>query len=74
MISLNEEYAVKEFAPYLVLIGSNGGEEVYAFDTRRTDLPIVVTPFTGIGIEEKLIAHSFAEFIENSFNPAFDDY
>ena len=69
LVMLNEEYAVNEFAPYLVLIGSDGGGEAYAFDTRMNGFPIINTPFIGLGLEEEtIIGNSFSEFFENLFN------
>ncbi len=60
----NEVYCVREFAPGLVLFGSNGGDTAYGFDTRREGLPIVDVPFIGMGFEEAtLIGRSFVEFL-----------
>ncbi len=52
IIPLNEAYAVKEFAPGLVLFGSDGGDTGYAFDTRGATPVIVDVPFIGMSLEE----------------------
>jgi hypothetical protein len=44
--SLNEAYAVNEFAPSLVIFGSDGGGTAYAFDKRIGQ--IVEVPFVGM--------------------------
>ena len=44
----NDGDQVKEYAPGLVLFGSNGGGEGYAFDTRDTSVPVVRVPFIGM--------------------------
>jgi hypothetical protein len=51
--------------PFLLFIGSDGGGEGYAYDTRSWPPPIVNVPF--IGMEDKLIrvlGHSILEFLE----------
>jgi hypothetical protein len=69
IVKRNEGYAVKEFAPHLVLFGSDGGDEAFAFDTSKSEFPIVITPFIGLGLEEEnVIGNSFFEFIENLYN------
>ncbi len=62
---LNEAYAVTEFAPGLILFGSDGGDLAYAFDTRRESIRVVAVPF--IGMDLKTIndcADSFIGFLE----------
>jgi hypothetical protein len=62
---LNEAYAVGEFVPGLLLIGSNGGECGYAFDIRHESMPVKEIPFIGMShAEAKLVASSFEGFIE----------
>lgn len=58
-------YGVYQCVPFLLFIGSNGGDEGYAYDTRASPFPIVNVPF--IDMEEKLIrvlGHSILEFLE----------
>jgi len=48
----NEGYSVDEFAPGLMLIGSNGGVTAYGFDTRRRTGEIIEVPFIGMSLDE----------------------
>ena len=45
---LNEGYAISEFAPGLLLIGSDGGGTAYALDTRHESMPVRDMPFIRI--------------------------
>lgn len=61
----NREYEVGSYCPELLLIGSSGGGEAYAFDKRSTPWGVVQVPF--IGMDYSLceeLASSFSEFIE----------
>jgi hypothetical protein len=49
--TFNREYEVDQYAPGLVLFGSNGCGEGYAFDTRSADMPIVRVPFIGMDLQ-----------------------
>ncbi|QDQ26010.1 SMI1/KNR4 family protein [Chitinimonas arctica] len=61
----NLEYQVEKYAPGLVLIGSNGGGEGFAFDTRQSPAPIVQVPFIGMDLEDiRVLASGFDEFID----------
>jgi hypothetical protein len=62
---LNTSYQVAEYAPGLVLIGSDGGGDAFAFDTRFTPWPVVRVPFVGMELAcvEK-IAPSFNAFLQ----------
>jgi len=65
LIQYNEGYAVAEFAPGLLIFGSDGGDTAYAFDTRDNSMPIVAVPFIGMDIEEiTFIGNTFIEFLE----------
>ena len=64
LTQFNNEYEVKDYAPGLVLFGSDGGGEGYAFDTRTTPAPIVQVPFIGMDLMyARPMAVSFGEFI-----------
>jgi len=64
LVELNESYGVQEFAPGLFLIGSNGGDAAYAFDTRSDPMPVVEVPFIGLSLEEaRQVGTSFEDFI-----------
>lgn len=65
IVELNEAYGVNEFAPGLILIGSDGGDTAYAFDNRCDSKPIVEVPFMGMDLDEvKICANTFEEFLE----------
>lgn len=69
IIELNKDYEVNEFAPGLLLFGSNGGMDAYAFDTRRESLPIIEVPFIGMGLEEvKDCGDTFLDFLKYLYN------
>jgi hypothetical protein len=60
--AFNQEYEVKQYAPGLVLFGSSGGGEGYAFDTRDEAMPVVQVPFIGMDLRyAKPVASSFTE-------------
>lgn len=62
LISLNEAYAVEEFAPEFFLIGSDGGDTAFAVE--KDTGHIVELPFIGMSKEEAVvIASSFKDFI-----------
>lgn len=42
---LNEAYAVEEFVPGLLLVGSDGGDTAYALDLTGENSPVVELPF-----------------------------
>lgn len=65
VVELNDAYSVSEFAPGLLLIGSDGGDTGYAFDTRMEGLPLVEVPFIGMSLDEaKPKGSSFADFLK----------
>jgi SMI1 / KNR4 family (SUKH-1) len=52
LAELNDAYSVNEFAPGLLLIGSDGDDTAYALDRRRDDAPVISVPFVGMSIAE----------------------
>lgn len=65
LIEWNKAYQVDEYAPGLFLFGSDGGGEAFAFDTRRSEMPIVSVPFVGMDLDlARPLGESFQEFIE----------
>lgn len=62
---LNESYQVNEYAPGLLLFGSDGGGEAFAFDLRSSATEIVQVPFVGmnVGLAQRL-GTTFAEFLK----------
>ncbi len=62
---LNTAYEVDEYAPGLVLFGSSGGGEAYAFDRRSARAAIVEVPFVGMNLDlASPISSSFTDFLE----------
>jgi hypothetical protein len=61
---LNEAYNVSEFAPGLMLFGSDGGGEGYAFDHRLPTTHVVRVPFVGMDLKYvRPVANTFLEFL-----------
>lgn len=61
----NEGYLVADFAPALVLIGSDGGGTGYGFDTRTEPMTVCETPFVGMSPEMMhLVADNFSAFLK----------
>jgi hypothetical protein len=52
LLTKNKDYAVDEFAPGLVLFGSDGGGMAFAFDKRRSPAEIVEVPFIPMSLDE----------------------
>jgi hypothetical protein len=68
-----QAYGVYEDEPFFVFIGSNGGGEGYAYDTRSPDMPIVNVPFIGLGETPRPMGESVLEFLERLHSrPLFD--
>lgn len=64
LVSLNRGYEVETYAPGLLLFGSNGGGEAFAFDRRRTGPPIVMVPFVPLELDKvEDAAPAFQEFL-----------
>jgi hypothetical protein len=59
----NAEYHVEEFAPHLLLFGSNGGGEAYAFKLTADPVTVVSVPFIGMD-EEVEWGSTFGEFLQ----------
>jgi cell wall assembly regulator SMI1 len=65
LAQFNKDYEVLEYAPGLILIGSDGGGEGFAFDVREKPAPIVQVPFIGMALEyATVIAPDFDSFIK----------
>jgi hypothetical protein len=61
----NREYQVHDCAPGLLLFGSNGGGEAFAFDMRDASHIIVSVPFIGMDLKEIIpLAATFDAFLE----------
>lgn len=58
----NLEYQVEQYAPGLLLFGSDGGGEGYGFDTRNETMPIIRVPFVGMELRyASNVCRSFTE-------------
>lgn len=62
LADFNREYEVGEYAPGILLFGSNGGGEGYGFDTWSTAMPIVRVPF--IGMERRYALPTAKDFLD----------
>lgn len=68
LLDYNRGYRVNDFAPGLLLIGSDGGGEAFAFDLRDPSMPIVGVPFVGMNLNEaKRMAPSFTELVKGNW-------
>lgn len=64
LAQFNREYEVQEYAPGLVLFGSDGGGEGFAFDTRSSPPQIVQVPFIGMELQyANPVGSDFRDFI-----------
>jgi hypothetical protein len=64
LLERNEKYQVAEYAPSLFLIGSNGGEEAYAFDLAKDDGAVYQVPFIGLDPKDaEIVARFFDAFL-----------
>lgn len=65
LIKDNEGYNVEEFAPGMLIIGSDGGDTAYCIDTRSKEKPFVSMPFIGMDLDEvEPCGSTFKEFLE----------
>ena len=64
LLEFNKAYEVADFAPGLMLFGSDGGAEAFAFDMRSASKPIVDVPFVGMQLGlARPVAANFREFL-----------
>ena len=65
IVPRNTAYRVEEFAPGLLLFGSDGAGEAFAFDTRTSDKPILRVPFIGMELASaQFVANDFDSFLK----------
>ena len=68
LIEDNEGYNVDEFAPGLLIIGSDGGDTAFCIDTRSSEKPLVSIPFIGMDLDEiEKISNDFTGFIKSLY-------
>ena len=64
LAELNQAYNVKEFISNIILIGSDGAEDAFGFDT--TNMTIVRLPFIGMGhIANEKLSDTFGDFLSS---------
>ena len=64
LITLNRDYESDRYAPGLVLFGSNGGGEAFAFDLGDPEMAIRMVPFIGMSLENAVaVANGFDNFL-----------
>ena len=64
LVELNQAYNVKEFVSNIILIGSDGAEDAFGFDT--TNMTIVKLPFIGMGhIANEKLSDTFGDFLSS---------
>ncbi|MBK3665188.1 SMI1/KNR4 family protein [Bradyrhizobium diazoefficiens] len=62
---MNRAYETANLAPGLLLFGSDGGDEAYAFDMRVAAKPVVSVPFVGMDLNEiRPVADTFEGFLK----------
>jgi len=60
----NEGYCAGEFVPGLILIGSNGGGEAFALDTRIQPMAVRAVPFIVMSLDDaELVGSDFEDFL-----------
>jgi hypothetical protein len=63
---MNKAYQVNSYAPGLLLFGSDGGGEAFAFDVTAEGMPIVGVPFVGMDRSAaKPLAINFHAFLDD---------
>ena len=67
LIQFNKDYYVDVAAPELLLFGSSGGGETFAFDTRSSPPPIVAVPAIVCLEDAIVIAPTFNSFLQHLY-------
>src|SRR5882724_1878542 len=66
LVQFNREYEVEQCAPGLLLFGSSGGGEGFAFDLRDASQPVVSVPFIVMDLKVLIpFCATLDEFLEN---------
>jgi len=69
LIESNEDYLVNEFAPGLLIIGSDGGGTAYGYDFREEFPKLIEVDFIGMDIDNpNYNTYDFFKFIEYLYN------
>ena len=69
IVELNKLYEVERYAPGLLLFGSDGGGEGYAFDTTQEGPPVVRVPLVGMNRSLMCVeGRSFGDFVTKAIS------
>ena len=70
VLDYNQQYEVEKYAPGLMIFGSSGGGEAYAFDYRSGKFGgVVKIPFVGMDLDDvRSLAPAFIEFLRGLRN------
>ena len=69
LLESNKDYLVSEFAPGLLIIGSDGGGTAYGYDFREEIPKLIEVDFIGMDIKNpNYSTYDFFEFIEYLYN------
>jgi hypothetical protein len=70
LATLNNAYEIRKYTPSLLLFGSDGGGEAFAFDLDSPNLAVVSVPFIGMSPDAiDRLAPSFRAFLETLSEP-----
>jgi hypothetical protein len=65
LAQFNCDYQVEDYAPGLLMFGSTGGGDGFAFDTKANPYRVTQVPFIGMSREDALlVANSFTRLLE----------
>jgi hypothetical protein len=65
---INEQYHVTQYAPGLLIFGTDGGDEAFGFDYRTSNLQIVKIPFIPMDWGDVIpLCESFQQLLENLY-------
>lgn len=68
LAKMNKGYEVEQWAPGLLIFGSDGGGEAFGFDTRIPDWPVVLVPFIVMDWDDAIpVVDSFGGFFKRLF-------
>jgi hypothetical protein len=71
--SMNDNCETAQYAPGLLLFGSDGAGEAYAFDTRHHPWTVVQVPFIVMDLEDAWpVGQTFSEFLRIFGSPQPD--
>jgi SMI1 / KNR4 family (SUKH-1) len=72
LAEFNDGYQVSRYAPGLLIFGSNGGGDAFAFDTRTSPYRMMQVPFVGMSTADEFhVAGSFKELLERMHEEMF---